>query len=144
MDSNMKREIILDNYSHPYNKAIENTDGYIKVNSSSVSCIDNIDLYIKIEDDIIKDIKFDGEACAISTASTSIMIKNMIDKSIDEVICYIENFEKMLNEEEYDDANLNEAVVFDETYKQGNRKTCVTLPYTGIKRALDLYKERNK
>ena len=144
MDSNIKREIILDNYSHPYNKTRDDTIGYIKVNSNSESCIDNIDLYIKIEDDIIKDIKFDGEACAISTASTSIMIKNMIGKSIDEVISYIGNFENMLNEEEYDDANLNEAIVFDETYKQGNRKTCVTLPYTGIKKALDLYKERNK
>lgn len=140
MDSNMKREIILDNYSHPTNKTRENTEGYIKVNSNSESCIDNIDLYIKIEDDRIVDIKFDGEACAISTASTSIMIKNMIGKSIDEVTSMIDNFENMLNEREYDDSNLNEAIVFDETYKQGNRKTCVTLPYTGIKKALEQYK----
>lgn len=140
MDSNMKREIILDNYSHPTNKTRENTEGYIKVNSNSESCIDNIDLYIKIEDDKIVDIKFDGEACAISTASTSIMIKNMIGKSIDEVTSMIDNFENMLNEKEYDDSNLNEAIVFDETYKQGNRKTCVTLPYTGIKKALEQYK----
>lgn len=140
MDSNMKREIILDNYSHPTNKTRENTEGYIKVNSNSESCIDNIDLYIKIEDDKIVDIKFDGEACAISTASTSIMIKNMVGKSIDEVASMIDNFENMLNEKEYDDSNLNEAIVFDETYKQGNRKTCVTLPYTGIKKALEQYK----
>lgn len=140
MDSNMKREIILDNYSHPTNKTRENTEGYIKVNSNSESCIDNIDLYIKIEDDRIVDIKFDGEACAISTASTSIMIKNMVGKSIDEVTSMIDNFENMLNEKEYDDSNLNEAIVFDETYKQGNRKTCVTLPYTGIKKALEQYK----
>lgn len=140
MDSNMKREIILDNYSHPTNKTRENTEGYIKINSNSESCIDNIDLYIKIEDDRIVDIKFDGEACAISTASTSIMIKNMIGKSIDEVTSMIDNFENMLNEKEYDDSNLNEAIVFDETYKQGNRKTCVTLPYTGIKKALEQYK----
>lgn len=140
MDSNMKREIILDNYSHPTNKTRENTEGYIKVNSNSESCIDNIDLYIKIEDDKIVDIKFDGEACAISTASTSIMIKNMVGKSIDEVTSMIDNFENMLNEKEYDDSNLNEAIVFNETYKQGNRKTCVTLPYTGIKKALEQYK----
>lgn len=140
MDSNMKREIILDNYSHPTNKTRENTEGYIKVNSNSESCIDNIDLYIKIEDDKIVDIKFDGEACAISTASTSIMIKNMVGKSIDEVTSMIDNFENMLNEKEYDDSNLNEAIVFDETYKQGNRKTCVTLPYTGIKKVLEQYK----
>ena len=139
MDSNLKREIILDNYSNPFNKTSENVDGYIYVNSNNESCIDNIDLYLKIEDDVITDIKFDGEACAISTASTSIMIKNMIGKHIDEVIKYITNFEHMLNEEEYEDVDFNEAIVFDETYKQGNRKTCVTLPYTGIKKAIRDY-----
>lgn len=141
MDSNLKREIILDNYSHPFNKEIPEGNDYIKVNSNNESCIDNIDLYIKIKDDIIVDIKFDGEACAISTASTSIMIKNMIGKSINEVLNYITNFEAMLNEENYEDVDFNEAVVFDETYKQGNRKTCVTLPYRGIKKALEEYKK---
>lgn len=141
MDSNLKREIILDNYSHPFNKEIPEGNDYIKVNSNNESCIDNIDLYIKIKDDIIADIKFDGEACAISTASTSIMIKNMIGKSINEVLNYITNFEAMLNEENYEDVDFNEAVVFDETYKQGNRKTCVTLPYRGIKKALEEYKK---
>lgn len=136
-----KREIILDNYSHPFNKTSENLDGYIKVNSNNVSCIDNIDLFIKIEGSIIKDIKFNGEACAISTASTSIMIKNLIGKTIDDALKYIKNFESMLNEEEYDETSLNEAIVFDETYKQGNRKTCVTLPYVGIMKILEKYKE---
>lgn len=141
MDSNMKREIILDNYSHPFNKNTDDTSGYVKVNSNNESCIDNIDLYIKFEDNLIKDIKFAGEACAISTASTSIMIKNMIGKSIDEVLNYIQNFEAMLNEEEYEDTDFGEAQVFDETYKQGNRKTCVTLPYRGIERAIEDYKK---
>ncbi len=144
MDSNTKREIILDNYSHPYNKTLEGIDGYIKVNSNNESCIDNIDLYLKIENDIITDIKFDGEACAISTASTSIMIKNMVGKSIDEIEKYIDNFEAMLNEEPYEDVDFNEAIVFDETYKQGNRRTCVTLPYKGIKKAIKEYQNREK
>jgi len=68
------------------------------------------------------------------------MIKNMIGKSIDEVESYIKNFEAMLNEEEYQDLDFNEAIVFDETYKQGNRKTCVTLPYRGIEKAIKEYK----
>ncbi len=144
MDSNTKREIILDNYSHPFNKTTDNTEGYIKVNSNNESCIDNIDLYLKIEDDILTDIKFSGEACAISTASTSIMIKNMIGKNINEVEKYITNFEAMLNEEPYEDIDFNEAIVFDETYKQGNRRTCVTLPYVGIQKALKAYQDSKK
>ena len=138
----MKREIILDNYSHPFNKDITNTDGYEKVNSNNESCIDNIDLYIKIEDNTIRDIKFDGEACAISTASTSIMIKNLIGKNLSDAKKYINNFYAMLNEEPYEDTEFNEAIVFDETYKQGNRKTCVTLPYKGILKIIDKYLEK--
>lgn len=144
MDENIKREVILDNYSHPYNKTNENTLGYIKVNSNSESCIDNIDLYLLIENDTIKDIKFDGEACAISTASTSIMIKNMIGMSLDEVKKYIENFNNMIEEQPYDSSSFNEAIVFDETYKQGNRKTCVTLPYKGILKAISEYENEKK
>lgn len=142
MDSNIKREIILDNYSNPFNKSTEGVEGYLKVNSNNESCIDNIDLYIKIENDVITDLKFDGEACAISTASASIMIKNMIGKSLDEVLEYIKNFEAMLNEEPYEETDFNEAIVFDETYKQGNRKTCVTLPYVGIRKAIEQYKNK--
>lgn len=141
MEEIVKREIILDNYSHPFNKTNEGIEGYKTVNSNNESCIDNIDLFIKIENGTIEDIKFNGEACAISTASTSIMIKNMIGKSVNDALKYIKNFEAMLNEEDYDDSSLNEAIVFDETYKQGNRKTCVTLPYVGIKKILENYKE---
>ena len=139
MDSATKREIILDNYSNPYNRTTEGTEGYIKVNSNNESCIDNIDLYIKIEDDVITDLKFSGEACAISTASTSIMIKNLLNKSIKDVLSYIENFYNMLEEKPYEDTDFDEAVVFDETYKQANRKTCVTLPYKGIEKAIKEY-----
>lgn len=138
MDTETKRQIILEHYEHPTNNNLDGIDDtYIKVNSNSESCIDNIDLYIKIENDIIKDIRFVGEACAISTASTSIMINNMIGMNIHDVEEYIKNFINMLNEEEYNDTDFNEAVVFDETYKQGNRKTCVTIPYTGIIKAIN-------
>ena len=139
MDSNIKREIILDNYSHPYHKENKDNQGFIKENSSSESCIDDIDLFVKIENNRIEDIYFDGEACAISTASTSIMIKNLIGKTIEEAKEYINNFQAMLNEEHYDNENLNEAEVFDETYKQGNRKTCVMLPYYGFLKIIDKY-----
>ena len=45
----------------------------------------------------------------------------------------------MVNELEYDEETLNEAIAFDEIYKQQNRKTCVTLPYTGIRKILEKY-----
>ena len=80
MDEETKREIILENYTHPFNKVDEEIEGYLKVNTNNSSCIDNINLYLKFDKDILTDIKFSGEACAISTSSTSIMLKNLIGK----------------------------------------------------------------
>lgn len=139
MDTELKRDIILDNFQNPFNKDGNDELGYEKVNSNNESCIDNIDLYVKVEDGIVKDIRFNGEACAISTASTSIMLKNIIGKSVKEALNYINNFENMVEEKEYDEELLNEGIVFDEIYKQQNRKNCVILPYVGIKKILKKY-----
>ena len=78
MDNNLKRAIIIDNYENPYHKKVIKDNKYIKANTHNESCIDNIDLYIKVEDGIIQDAYFDGEACAITTSATSIMLKNII------------------------------------------------------------------
>ena len=141
MDKEFKKEIILDNYQNPFNKDGDDSLGYEKVNSNSESCIDDIDLYVKVEDGIVKDVHFNGEACAISTASTSIMLKNIIGKSVKDALKYIDNFNNMVEEKEYDEEMLNEAIAFDEIYKQQNRKGCVTLPYVAIKKVLDKYKK---
>ena len=142
MDSNLRRDIILDNYNNPYNKEEVNDKSYIYENSNNSSCIDNLNIWVKIEGDYIKDIKFTGEACAISTSSTSIMIKELIGKKVIDALKFIENFENMINKKEYDESVFNEAIVFNEIYKQQNRKTCATLPYEGIKRAILKYKNK--
>ena len=137
MDENLKREIILENYQNPINREEVNDDRYIKVNTNNESCIDNLDIYVLVEDNVIKDIKFTGEACAISTSSTSIMIHNLIGKTVNDAIKYMNEFDNMVNEKEYDKDYLKEAIVYDEIYKQANRKHCALLPYLGIKKALE-------
>lgn len=139
MDPELKREIIMEHYQNPINRKIINDESYIKVNTANESCIDNIDMYILIKDNIIKDICFDGEACAISISSTSIMIKNLIGKSVSEAKEYINNFINMVNEKNYDKDILNEAYVYEDIYKQSSRKTCATLPYRGILKVLENY-----
>lgn len=141
MDENLKREVILENYQNPMNKEKVDDDRYIKVNTNNESCIDNLDIYVLIDDEIIKDIKFDGEACAISTSSTSIMIHNLIGKTINEAIIFMNEFDNMVNEKEYNEELLNEAIVYDNIYKQANRKHCALLPYLGIKKALEQIKK---
>ena len=94
---------------------------------------------ILIKDNIIKDICFTGEACAISISSTSIMIKNLIGKTVNEAKEYINNFLNMVNEKEYNKDLLNEGLVYEDIYKQSSRKTCASLPYRGIVEVLDKY-----
>ena len=47
MDRDLKRSIILDNYQSP-NKKMVSGDDYIKINTRNVSCIDNLDIYLKV------------------------------------------------------------------------------------------------
>ena len=132
MDSNLRREIIMDNYQDPMNRGLIEDDSYLKVNTNSESCIDNLDYMMKIDDGKISDIRFDGEACAISTSATSIMIRSLIGKSIEEAKELLINYKNMINEKEYDEELLGELIVYDEIYKQPNRKNCALLPTVAI------------
>lgn len=144
MDSNLRREIILDNYQDPMNKGLIDDDSYIKVNTSSDSCIDDLDFIIKVLDDKIVDIRFDGEACAISTSASSIMIRSLIGKSIEEVRKIITNYKNMIQEEKYDSEILGELNVFDEICKQPNRKNCALIPSKAIENLLEVISDGKK
>jgi nitrogen fixation NifU-like protein len=87
---------------------------------------------MKIDGGKIYDIRFDGEACAISTSATSIMIRSLIGKSIEEAKELLVNYKNMINEKEYDEELLGELIVYDEIYKQPNRKNCALLPSVAI------------
>ena len=140
MDNNLKREIILENYQNPKNKGLLNDDSYIKVNMNNESCIDEVNLEVKIENNIIKDIRFDGEACAISTSSTSIMIEVLIGKTLNEAETILQNFLSMIDEKPYDKEILKEAIVYDDISKNPSRKKCALLSWWGIEKILNKLK----
>ena len=98
MDSNLRREIIIDNYQNPMNRKKIDDKSFIVASTISDSCIDNITLYVKFNNDVIEDVYFDGEACAITTSATSIMIKKIIGKSILEVEELMNNYYNMVEE----------------------------------------------
>lgn len=137
MDRELKRSIILDNYQNPNKKVISSEEEYIKINTRNVSCIDNLDIYLKIKDNIIVDITFEGEACVISIASTNILANLLIGKTKEEGINIIDNYLKMINEKKYDSEVLKELMVFDDTSKQPSRIKCATLSANGIKEFLE-------
>ena len=137
MDKETKREIILDNYQNPMNRGLVEDATYKKANTRSSSCIDNIDLMMKIEDGKVVDACFDGEACAICTSSTSIIVKSLIGKSVDEAKNIIKNYQNMINEEDYNPEVLGELNVFDEIYMQPARKNCALLSSKSAVKILD-------
>ncbi len=140
MDKETRREIIMDNYQNPLNRGLIEDETYFKENTRSDSCIDNIDMMLKIENGVIKDIHFDGEACAICTSATSILIRKFIGKDTQYVKNVLENYKRMLNEEEYDKDLLGELLVYEDLYLQPNRKNCALLPSKAVEKILDKIK----
>ena len=141
MDKETKNAIIMEHYMNPIHRGIIKDKTYKKVNANSETCIDNIDIFILFEKDKIKDIYFDGEACAISTSATSIMIKLLIGKTIEEAKEIMQEYNRMIQAKEYNTSLLQEANCYNEIYMQENRIGCATIPWKGLEKALKEYEE---
>ena len=103
----------------------------------SSTCIDDIDVQAKFNGDVVEDVRFDGEACAICTASTSIMTELVKGKTKEEAMHIVDNYMHMIYEKEYDPELLEEAIAFKNTHKQANRIKCATLGWTGFLKLLE-------
>ena len=131
MDKELRRTLIVENYQNPYHRGLKKEQGYIMANTNNESCIDNIDIELKIADGKIVDANFDGEACA-----TSIFLQKIIGKTVEEVEKLLTNYEAMIHEEKYDEEVLEELLAYNEIYLQPNRKKCALLPVDTIKKIL--------
>ena len=139
MDNNLKREIIIDNYENPFHKERKENNDYIKANTHNESCIDNVDLFVKVEDGVIKNAYFDGDACAITTSATSIMLKKIIGLTLDQARELIKEYYHMINEEEYDKESLGELNAYYDIGHQPSRIKCATLPFQTLEKTLKIY-----
>lgn len=81
MSDDIYREIILDHYRNPRNKGrLTNPD--VTVHDSNPLCGDEIDIHLKVDEDMIREIKFEGRGCAISQASVSMLTEMVLDKPL--------------------------------------------------------------
>ena len=88
MDSE-QLEFILDHYKNPRNQGkLEEPDATFE--EGIPSCGDVIRLDLKIRDDVIEDVKFSGNGCAISQASVSILTENIVNKRTEEILSLTE------------------------------------------------------
>ena len=78
-------EKVMDHFMNPRNTGVmENPDGYGKVGSPS--CGDVMEIFLKIEEDIIKDVKFRTFGCASAIATSSISTEMILDKNVNEAL----------------------------------------------------------
>ena len=113
-------------------KGLTNDPSYLKEDKKNDSCIDHFTIELKLEDNIIKDIRFDGEGCAISTSSLSISISTLINKTKEEALYIIDNYNKMIKGEEYDSKCLENLNIYDNISKQPARVKCAVIGISGI------------
>ncbi|MCR5332628.1 MAG: SUF system NifU family Fe-S cluster assembly protein [Bacilli bacterium] len=129
----MMRQIIMDHYDNPQHKHEPNdANKYESIHMDSANCIDDIIVYVKEDNGVVTDCFFNGVACTISTASTDIMCGLVIGKTCEEALYIIDQYKKMIHEEEYDDSVLDEAIVFMNTSKQAARIRCATIGWDGL------------
>ena len=84
MNSEIYREMILDHYKNPTNAGVV-PDASVISKDYNPSCGDVIEIQIKVSDNVIEDIKFQGQGCAISQSSTDILIDLVKNKNVQEI-----------------------------------------------------------
>lgn len=133
LNPQMMRQIIMDHYENPqYKRTPENPELYEQVHMDSTNCVDDIIVYVLVDNGNVKEVVWDGVACTISTASTDIMCGLMIGKSYEDALYIINQYKNMIHEEPYDDSVLDEAIVFMNTSKQAARIRCATIGWDAM------------
>ena len=136
-DPMILRQIIMDHYEYPRNHELTKDADYKEKHMASESCIDDIYVQSKIKDGVVEDVRFDGVACTISTASTSIMSELLRGKSIEEAKEIIQNYFSMIDSKEYNEEMLEEAIAFHNVGKQANRIKCATIGWKAISELIE-------
>ena len=102
-------ELIMEHSMNSYNKKELKDADYSEIGHNP-NCGDEIKLELKLNGNKIEDMAFSGHGCAISQASTSIMIDTLKGKSIDEAKEIIKTFIEMIKRETTDEDELKKLV----------------------------------
>lgn len=131
------RTLIKDHSKNPKNKRIiEDATGEFKL--FNPSCGDLVLVQFKLEDDIISDVCFTGQGCAISMASASMMTELMQGKTLEEAYRLMDTFYELVKgNQETDTESLKDAVYLQGVSKFPTRIRCATLPWHALEQGLE-------
>jgi nitrogen fixation NifU-like protein len=136
-------ELIMEHSMNSYNKKkLENAD-YCEIGHNP-NCGDEITLELKVNGDVIEDMAFSGHGCAISQASTSIMIDTLKGKTIKEAKDIIQTFIDMIKREtksEEELKKLEDAIAFKNVANMPARVKCALLAWHTME---ELFNENGK
>ena len=76
--NDLYRDLINDHSKNPRNHGVHG--GLLKKSINNPLCGDTIDIYLDIKENVIQDISFEGQACAICVASASLMTEEVKGK----------------------------------------------------------------
>lgn len=93
--SALYQELILDHYRRPRNKGtLEGATHSVSLNNPL--CGDEIDLQLRVDNDVIKEARFVGRGCSISQASASMMTQLLKDRPVSQAVALAERMTAMM------------------------------------------------
>lgn len=95
------QEVILDHNKNPRNfGSMDNPSCEAK--GHNPLCGDRLKLYLKINGDVIEDVRFEGQGCAISQASASLMTEALKGLTTSKAQALFEQVHLLLTDEHFD------------------------------------------
>jgi nitrogen fixation protein NifU and related proteins len=135
-------EMILDHYRSPRNRASELDPHDVKVHHSNPLCGDELDLFLRVADDRVDAVVYDGEGCSISMASASVMTEAVTGRDLADADDLAECFRLMLHGEGIKrEEDLGDGVAFQGVAKFPVRVKCALLGWMALKDAITTYRE---
>lgn len=131
------QDVILDHNKKPRNFGRIDAHNH-DAHGYNPLCGDDYEIFVFVEDDVVKDISFDGAGCAISKAAASMMTAKVKGKPVDEALKYVEEFREMMAGELDDESreHLGHLRVFEGVAQLPNRIKCAVLPWHTLSAAL--------
>ena len=100
------------------------------------SCGDQLELFINVDNHLIKDVKFEGEGCALSISSASLMTQAIKNKNIDDVKKLLNQFILFINENKDLDEDYEPLHIYKNVHNFPLRVKCVLLPWRTLEKII--------
>lgn len=100
-------------------------------------CGDQLTVYVELDGDVIKDVRFEGSGCAISKASASLMTQSLKGKSRQEADALFQAFHAVVTGASDEKSPLGKLAVFAGVSEFPMRVKCATLSWHTFRGALE-------